>query len=260
MCRHRFLILSHLLALVMFVGCGVALAACGGSDSATAQNCGQLQSLNGHFLEAGDKVKQSESCFFHAFQQCSAATLTFRASGVDAGVIHTFTTQNNGGVCSISDQTQHYVAPNPPQAGATYTCTGLTQQADGLHFSGCGDEGIVLVPAPSTQQCGVVETRAGTVQDETSAVQAENCFWQAFQHCTPVMLVFRVFGVDTVLTRTFTIRVNGNACSISDAVQNVLVPARPSLPLTYMCAGLTRLQDGLHFASCGNDGDVTVPV
>jgi hypothetical protein len=239
----------------------MAMAACGGSAPATVQNCGQLHSLNGHFLEAGDKVKQSESCFLQAFQQCSAATLTFQVSGVDAGVIHTFTTQNTSGTCSISDQTQHYVAPNPPQAGTAYICTGLTQQADGLHFSGCGDEGIVLVPAPSgSQACGVVETRANTVQDETSAVQAENCFWQAFQHCTPVMLVFRVFGVDTVLTHTFTTHMNGKACSITDAVQNVLVPPRPSTPHTYVCAGLTRAQDGLHFAACGNDGDVTVPV
>jgi len=73
--------------------------------------------------------------------------LTFEVSGIDAGIIRTFTIMNNSGVCSISGATQHYVAPNPLQPGNTYMCAGLAQQAGGLHFSGCGDEGNVVVPA-----------------------------------------------------------------------------------------------------------------
>ena len=71
-------------------------------------------------------------------------------SGTDAGIIHTFTVMNNNGACSISDATQHYITPNPPQPGNTYMRIGLAQQADGLHFSGCGDEGTVEVPVSST--------------------------------------------------------------------------------------------------------------
>ena len=136
-------ILPVLILGLLFVGLTTTLSAC---DTAQVQNCGQVHTLNGHFSQSAGSIKQAENCFWHAFQQCSAASLTFEASGTDAGIIHTFTVMNNNGACSISDATQHYIVPNPPQSGNTYMCTGLTQQADGLHFSGCGDEGTVVVP------------------------------------------------------------------------------------------------------------------
>ena len=142
--NHRLVAIFPVLILgLLFVGLTATLAACGTTQ---VQNCGQLHALNGHFSESADSVKQAENCFWRAFQQCNAATLTFEVSGIDAGIIHTFTIVNNNGACSISDATQHYIAPNPPQVGNTYMCTGLAQQADGLHFSGCGDEGTLVVP------------------------------------------------------------------------------------------------------------------
>jgi hypothetical protein len=141
---HRSVAILPVLILgLLFVGLTTTLAA---YDTAQVQKCGQLHTLNGHFSESADSVKQAENCFWHAFQQCNAATLTFEASGIDTGIIHTFTVMNNNGTCSISDATQHYIAPRPPQSGNTYMCAGLVQQADGLHFSGCGDEGTVVVP------------------------------------------------------------------------------------------------------------------
>jgi len=148
---HRLLAIFTILILVLLI-IGIGLFVIFTARAfAQGQNCGEVHTLNGQFSESGGTVRQTENCFWQAFQQCSAATLTFEASGIDAGVIHTFTTVNNNGKCSISDATQHYIAPNPAQPGKTYSCTGLTQQADGLHFLNCGDEGNIVVPLPLAQ-------------------------------------------------------------------------------------------------------------
>src|SRR5258708_27672939 len=142
--RHRLFAIGAVLILaLLIVGVGVAFA---GKTPAQEPNCGEVHTLNTHFIESGEKVQQAENCFWQAFQQCSAASLTFQASGTDAGVIHTFTIVNNNGKCSISDATQHYIAPNPTQPGPAYTCTSLTRQADGLHFLNSHDEGNIIVP------------------------------------------------------------------------------------------------------------------
>ncbi len=59
---------------LLFVGLTATLADC---DTAQVQKCGQLHTLNGHFSESTGSVKQAENCFWHAFQQCNAASLTF---------------------------------------------------------------------------------------------------------------------------------------------------------------------------------------
>jgi hypothetical protein len=256
-CSHRSLAICTILALLII---GVVLtAAFTVQASAQKQNCGEVHTLNGQFPESGGTAQQAENCFWQAFQKCSAATLTFEASGIDAGVIHTFTTVNNNGKCSISDATQHYIAPNPAQPGNTYTCTGLAQQADGLHFLNCGDEGNIAVPLPVAQRCGTVQVRANGLVNGAAARQAENCFWQAFQVCRTATLVFQKMGVDTVLTRTFTISSANGRCSISDTVKNGGPDAVPVPARTYTCTGLLQKSDGLHFSACGEDGDVIVP-
>jgi len=256
---HRLLAIGAVLILaLLIVGVGVAVAV-DGRTPAQGQNCGEVHTLDTHFIESGEKVQQAENCFWQAFQQCSAASLTFQASGTDAGVIHTFTTIDNNGKCSISDATQHYIAPNPTQPGPAYTCTGLARQADGLHFLNCGDEGNIVVPLPLAQQCGTVQASANGLINPGAARQAEDCFWRAYQTCSPATLAFSKTGVDTVLTHTFTVTGNNGKCAISDTVQNGGPDAIPTPPRTYTCAGLTQQADGLHFTSCGADGDILVP-
>src|SRR5215472_7788110 len=115
-------------------------------------------------------------------------------------------------------------------------------------------------PAP-LQKCGIVQglARLEAPPSDTGAARAENCFWQAFQHCRPATLVFITSSVDTALIRTFTIHDDNGACSISDAKQQRIVPNPPSPAGTYTCAGLLQQPDGLHFSACGKDGDVLVP-
>src|SRR6266581_600508 len=242
--RHRLLAIGAVLILaLLIVGVGVAFA---GRTPAQGQNCGEVHTLNAHFIESEASVRQAENCFWQAFQQCSAASLTFQ-------------TVNNNGKCSISDVTQHYIAPNPTQAGQTYTCTGLARQADGLHFLNCGAEGNIVVPLPLAQQCGTVQARANGPVNPAAARQAEDCFWRVSHACRPATLVFSKMGVDTVLTRTFRSTEDNGKCAISDTVQNGGPDAVPTPPRTYTCAGLTQQADGLHFTSCGADGDILVP-
>src|SRR6266849_7301608 len=145
--QHRLLATGAVLILaLLIVGVGVAVAFAGRTP-AQGQNCGEVHTLNTHFIESGEKVQQAENCFWQAFQTCSPATLAFSKMGVDTVLTHTFTVTGNNGKCAISDTVQNGgpdAVPTPPR---TYTCAGLTQQEDGLHFTSCGADGDILVPA-----------------------------------------------------------------------------------------------------------------
>ncbi len=149
-----FIVLS--LGLLLFV-LGVGLGACGSNSTgsggpapttpAQAQKCGTVQTK-----PSGDPLnltsaQQTTSCFWQAFRQCHPATLVYTANGVDTVTTHTFNIQNNGGQCSVVDVVKHQVVPAPPTAAKTYTCSGLTQQSDGLHFASCGTFGNIIVPS-----------------------------------------------------------------------------------------------------------------
>ena len=119
----------------------------------------------------------------------------------------------------------------------------------------------VTHPAVQVQNCGIVqglESLKVPVAD-TSAVQAENCFWHAFQQCHTATLVYIIGGIDIELIRTFMIHNDNGTCSISDTKQQHIVPNPPSAAETYVCAGLVQLPNGLHFSACGKDGSVFVP-
>ncbi len=95
--------------------------------------------------------------------------------------------------------------------------------------------------------------------NDTGGERAENCFWQAFQHCQPATLVFFINSIDTSLIRTFTIHNNRGKCSLTDARQFRVVPRPPSPALVFTCASLTKLPDALRFSACGQDGNILVP-
>jgi hypothetical protein len=151
----------------MMVLAGVGLAACGysasnqGSSPSThsqpqaqvthppvpVQKCGIVQGLAHLEVPPSDTgAERAENCFWQAFQRCRPATLVFITSSVDTALIRTFTIHNDNGACSISDAKQQRIVPHPPVPAGTYTCAGLLQKTDGLHFSACGKDGDVLVP------------------------------------------------------------------------------------------------------------------
>jgi len=151
--------ISTLLSMgVLLLVIGVALAACGTNTgsagnptstptvSAQVQNCGKVQTNPmGHPIN-GVTSKQAENCFWQAEQKCQPATLVYTAGGVDTIATHTFTVKNNGGQCAITDTMTHQVIPMKPSAAKTYTCSSVKEQADGLHFSSCGNAGDIVVP------------------------------------------------------------------------------------------------------------------
>ncbi len=110
-----------------------------------AQDCGSVFASFGRPQppENGVKAQQAESCFWQAYHQCHAALLTYTQMGVDTGETHTFTTANNFGTCSLSDDVESYGLVRGQSV--TYTCSSLMQKADGLHFLACGDEGEIVV-------------------------------------------------------------------------------------------------------------------
>ncbi|MFL5627150.1 MAG: hypothetical protein ACJ788_16340 [Ktedonobacteraceae bacterium] len=142
---------------------------------------------------------------------------------------------------------------------------GLLLLVIGVGLGACGSNSTGSAgPTPTTptqaQKCGTVQTKPnGDPLNPTSAQQTTGCFWQAFRQCHPATLVYTAAGVDTVTTRTFNIQNNGEQCSIVDVVKHQVIPAPATTAKTYTCSGLTQQSDGLHFASCGTDGNIIVP-
>lgn len=150
---------------------------------------------------------------------------------------------------------------------------GLLLALASIGLAACGYSGSNPGSAPSTQpqaqvtqtstqvhKCGIVQGpgRLEVPVGVTSGEQAENCFWQAFQHCRPATLVFITSSPGMALIRTFTVHNNNGSCSVSDAMQQRIASNPPSPAETYTCAGLTQQPGGLLFSSCGQDGDVVV--
>jgi hypothetical protein len=55
------------------------------------------------------------------------------------------------------------------------------------------------------------------------------------------------------------LRIDGQVV-ITDLVEHTIVPARSMPSQTYACAALEQKQDGLLFKSCGDEGDLFIPV
>jgi hypothetical protein len=143
----------------------------------------------------------------------------------------------------------------------------------GTGLAACGSRSSNQVNSSSTQaktqaaqlpaqvqKCGIVQglARLEVPVADNGAQRAENCFWQAYQHCLPATLDFITTSLDTALIRTFTIHNNQGTCSISDARQLRVMPNQLSAVKTFTCTGLVQ-QQGLRFLSCGEDGNVFVP-
>lgn len=166
--RRRFLMGSLTISLVFLL---TLLAACGTNGSTTTgsgatnpgttptatkvpitQNCGVVHTMRLQVVPADTNLaKGAENCFWQAYQQCHPAKLLFAQNDLDTGTIHNFSLKSENGKCVITDALQRFIAPRPPQSAGNYTCVGLAQQSDGLHFQACGSLGNVLVPVAGAQ-------------------------------------------------------------------------------------------------------------
>jgi len=109
------------------------------------QKCGTIHTNPRGIPTDIPAAKHTEDCFWQAFQKCAPASLVYTLIGVDTVTTRTFTIQTNSGHCSVSDAFQHTIVPAPLSTAKTYMCTGAAQKPDGLHFSGCGQDGDIVV-------------------------------------------------------------------------------------------------------------------
>ncbi len=162
-------LLGTLLSLALF---GILMAGCGSSTvgsmpstipptSAAIQKCGSIGVVRNQpvLIAPASIAKTSASstvtpsvagtCFWQAFQQCQPASLVVSFGSVDTVTTHTFTLQKQNTNCAISDVVQSRIIPRPAKTIGTYTCTGLVNASNELHFNGCGTLGNVVVPTSS---------------------------------------------------------------------------------------------------------------
>jgi len=127
---------------------------------------------------------------------------------------------------------------------------------------------LVVAQAPSSDGNGGIATDCGQVSvlgppgstaTNSGSQAAEDCFYQAYQQCTPVTLEVSISAVDAGIRHTFTLQGSGGSCTITDAQQHFVVPRPPQPAVTTTCGGLSRATDGgLLVLSCDGN-DVVVP-
>jgi hypothetical protein len=148
-------LLGKLLASAIF---GILMTGCGTSAvGATAptptvapvQKCGSIGVMRSSVTTntpGNTPANVAGNCFWQAFQQCHAASLTVNFGGVDTVTTHTFALQKKNTSCTISDAVKNRVIPHPAKATGTYTCSSLVNSASELRFNGCGRLGNIVVP------------------------------------------------------------------------------------------------------------------
>src|SRR2546430_14222201 len=102
------LTMSMVFFLLLVAACGTnAGSTTTGSGSAasptaplTTQKCGVVHSMRLNVVPADQNLaKGVEDCFWHAFQQCRPATMTYSQSDLDTGTLHNFSLNNENGKC-----------------------------------------------------------------------------------------------------------------------------------------------------------------
>jgi hypothetical protein len=151
---------SWLLGILLSIAVsGILITGCGTSTVGEAQpaptvatvqkKCGAISVTLTRAIAntpANINANVAGNCFWQAFQQCHAASLTVNFGGVDTVTTHNFTLQKNNTSCTISDAVKSRVLPRPAKDTGTYICTGLVNVSNELRFNGCGTLGNIVVP------------------------------------------------------------------------------------------------------------------
>jgi len=153
MSRHKSVPFAIILSLLLFatLACGTSAGAASPTvkpPSASTQKCGMIGVRPGGkaTVNPAGTARSAGNCFWHAYQQCRAASLVVSFGGIDTITTHTFGVREGFVRCDLLDTVQHRVIPQPARNGGTFLCRGLTRTADELRFSGCGMDGDIVVP------------------------------------------------------------------------------------------------------------------
>ena len=115
-----------------------------------------------------------------------------------------------------------------------------------ISMQNCGDLYSALGPRPQS---------AGS---NSKAVQAIQCFVQAHQQCKAASLSYTEHGVDTGDTETYYTANRLGGCGLSGTSSGFVdVMSRPTT--NFSCSSIVQASDGLHFLSCGQDGELIIP-
>jgi hypothetical protein len=132
--------------------------------------------------------------------------------------------------------------------GSINTCFQVVQGPATGTPTGAADCGRVSVLGPS-----------GASPTNSDAQANEDCFFQAYQSCTPATLEVTFSGVDAGTRHSFSLAGSAGSCSISDMQQHFVVPRPPQPGTTVTCSSLRRGSNGgLLFSNCGGS-DIAVP-
>jgi|GEM_PF-901143 len=115
---------------------------------------------------------------------------------------------------------------------------------------------------PSTAvRCGTVQIAGyrGLPVNGTTALRAEQCFWQAYSQCHTASLTMTMMGVDANTVYLFTINKQGSRCLLDDTMQTSIIGSKHTTTINSTCAGLKQQQGGLLFLACGAAGDIFMP-
>lgn len=133
-------------------------------------------------------------------------------------------------------------------------------------LAGCGATGSSTVLSGSSgssgvaQDCGSINVTGPTgLQSPGQAQQDENCFYQAYQHCTPATLGATFMGVDAGSVDKFATAPAASGCAVKATVTHYIVPSNNTpTPQVYTCASLTQSSNGLTL-TCESLGTITIP-
>ncbi len=113
--------------------------------------------------------------------------------------------------------------------------------------------------ATGVHDCGQISMLGPNPPRDPTALDAENCFRQAYEQCTPASLTVAIRGVDAGTTHMFTTAKTASGCSVSDTFSSYVVPLKTPTPATVQCTGITTKNGALVISGCGGGQDIVIP-
>src|SRR5690348_5839024 len=101
---------------IVVMACGNTADGKSTSPSNQTQQCGTItQSLNPRAPQNNsDQVQNTGNCFWHAYQQCQPATLSYIFTGIDTITTDIFKISQSHNTCTITGTMQLTIVPHVP--------------------------------------------------------------------------------------------------------------------------------------------------
>lgn len=107
-------------------------------------NCGTIR-ISATPIVVDAKTRDAKECFWHAYQQCQAATLTVNFTGVDT-ITRRILTLSQGTPCHVTVVVQHSIVPQPVKTTGNYSCGSIDRTSQALVIKTCGKDGDITIP------------------------------------------------------------------------------------------------------------------